>query len=286
MMVRVLSPCLLGFGLLGLFFGLLTQAKNVLIVIDDASPDPLTGQHIQYTPAEAWKAVKGGNCDDCVTHLNASNAYQGTWHEGVSTSNATNPHVLPKASFSFVGTSVSVYCFVEAATPEADWVLSYSLLFSIDNEIVDNFTLTSDLTTKGPASYIADPFISKPLPMGNHTVEVMSEPLPQHALNSNQSQPVQNRTVIILDYIEYIVDVDQLPASITVPAGLPTVPSDSPLSPVSANTTSNTTVTQSSGLPAHTSTSGTRSIANSLGDISFGIVVIVSSGLLAFTLSV
>ncbi|KAI0336254.1 hypothetical protein GY45DRAFT_593276 [Cubamyces sp. BRFM 1775] len=279
MMVRASSLCLLGFGLLGLFSGSPIQAKDVLIVVDDASPDPLTGQQIQYTPAEAWRAVKDGNCDDCVAHLNVSQAYQGTWHEGVSTTNATSPHGLPKASFSFVGTSVSVYCFVESSAPEADWDLSFSLLFSIDNEIVDNFTLTTDLSSKTPASFIADPFISKPLPMGNHTVEVMSEPLSQRASSSNQSQPVQNRTVIVLDYIEYIVDVDQLPTSITVPAGLPTIPSDSPLAPVGTNTTTN--ATQSSAPPARTSTtSGTGSVASSLGDISsLAVAVIVSSGL-------
>ncbi|KAH9891101.1 hypothetical protein C8Q73DRAFT_702887 [Cubamyces lactineus] len=283
MLVRILSSCLLGFGLLGLFSTSPIQAKGVLIVVDDASSDPLTGQQIQYTPAEAWTAVKGSDCDGCVAQLlNASDAYQGTWHEGVSTTNATSSQVLPKASFSFEGTSVSVYCFVATLASEADLSLSFSLLFSIDNEIVDNFTLTPAVGPIGPAGFTADPFISKTLPMGNHTVEVMSEPLPQHSSHSNLSMPVQNRTAIVLDYIEYIVDVEQLPASITVPAGLPTTPSDSPLLPVGTNTTTN--ATQSSIPPARTSTSGTRSIAGRFADVSLGTAAIAGSGLAIFVL--
>ena len=79
----------------------LAQAKNVTVVVDDAAADPLTGQRIQYFPADTWKAGKNDDCDGCTAHPNASVAYQSTWHEvedGPGGANQT------KAVFSFEGT--------------------------------------------------------------------------------------------------------------------------------------------------------------------------------------
>ena len=101
--MRALSLLLLT---LGIFSDLVQAKTNVTtVLVDDASPDPVTGQRIQYIPADAWKAAQDNECDDCVVHANVPFAYKGTWHEGVT--NTTPTFVVPKAIFSFEGASAT-----------------------------------------------------------------------------------------------------------------------------------------------------------------------------------
>ncbi|KAI0336255.1 hypothetical protein GY45DRAFT_1403449 [Cubamyces sp. BRFM 1775] len=226
----LLAVASLGFGPLSSFLGPsfpFAHAKVITIAVDDASPDPLTGQQIQYTPASAWKA--------------------GTWHEGVTDSSTS---VMPKASFSFEGTSFTVHCLVEDIAPMADWDLAWYLLFSVDNLTAGAYGLTQIPTKGGQGHYSnVQVYSSVPMPMGNHTVEITGAPLPQSAIiNGSVTKPMQNKTVVILDYIEYTVDTDKLPASITVPSSLPPLPSFTLPTAIDSTQTS-------TGTPTHTSTS-------------------------------
>ena len=85
-----------------LLFSHVGLASNVTSFVDDTSMDPITGHHIQYSPANAWRAVSNGNCTDCAARPDALIAYEQTWHE--SDLSVSSQGVTPKATFSFFGT--------------------------------------------------------------------------------------------------------------------------------------------------------------------------------------
>ncbi|KAI0336257.1 hypothetical protein GY45DRAFT_1316378 [Cubamyces sp. BRFM 1775] len=180
--------------LLSFSFVPFTQAKNVTIVVDDAAADPLTGRRIQYLPANAWKAGKNDNCDNCTAHLNASVVYQSTWHEAEDAPGAANE---TRAVFSFEGTSVSVHCLIASVIPQSDEDLSYDLVFSLDGKA--NAGFTTGKAPQGAARYNnVAVFESEPLQMGNHTLEIW----PAAAIDPSGDYS-HNRSTILLDYIEY-----------------------------------------------------------------------------------
>ncbi|KAH9891103.1 hypothetical protein C8Q73DRAFT_702900 [Cubamyces lactineus] len=180
--------------LLSLSSAPLAEAKNLTIVVDDAASDPLTGQRIQYLPANAWKAGKNDSCDGCTAHPNASVAYQSTWHEVEDGPGASND---TRAVFSFEGTSVSVHCLIEGYVPQGDEDLSYDLIFSLDGKATASFVAGKIPQDTAQYRNVAV-FESEPLQMGNHTLEIR----PAAAIDVS-GEYSRNRSVVILDYIEY-----------------------------------------------------------------------------------
>lgn len=92
-----------------------SSARQFNITIDDQQGDPSNGNHISYTPSDAWNV--GQTCTACTAKVTPqSDAYLGTWMDATfnPTGNATNnaPGQIPQASVSFTGKVVSVYRFV------------------------------------------------------------------------------------------------------------------------------------------------------------------------------
>lgn len=86
----------------------ITHALAVLVnvTIDDQFGDPSTGQHIAYSPEDAWQV--GQTCQACTAKPTpAEDAYLGTWSDASfnPSGNATNdvPGQVIKASVSFTG---------------------------------------------------------------------------------------------------------------------------------------------------------------------------------------
>ncbi|KAH9891102.1 hypothetical protein C8Q73DRAFT_110218 [Cubamyces lactineus] len=256
--MRALSLVLLTLGTLSS----LVQAKNniTIVLVDDASPDSVTGQRIQYVPADAWTAATNNKCDDCVVHADVPFAYKGTWHEGVT--NTTPTFAVPKAIFSFEGTSVTVGCLVETNTTQADISASRSwdLLITIDNKTTGSFLPNQSIGTTASLDNVMV-YTSSQLPMGNHTVEIFGAA----AVNdSDTSKPLVKQSVVVLDYIQYTIDTDKLPANFNTSA-LPT--------PIGANTTSTST-------PAQTSTSNALPVASGRGLSTIASAVLLCAALL------
>ncbi|KAI0336256.1 hypothetical protein GY45DRAFT_593292 [Cubamyces sp. BRFM 1775] len=233
---------------LGIFSRLVQAENNVTIVlVDDASPDQLTGQRIQYIPEDAWKAAANNECEDCVVHGSVPFAYKGTWHEGVT--NTTPTFVVPKAIFSFIGTSVTVGCLIETNATQADVSASRSwdLLISVDNKTAGSFLLNQSIGATASLDNVMV-YTSSILPMGNHTVEIFGA-VPVN--DSDTSKPLLKQSVVILDYIQYTIDTDKLPANFNA-SSLPTPPG--------ANTTQTST-----SAPAQTSTSNALPCSRGIG---------------------
>ena len=82
-------------------------AKQFNITIDDQEGDPTNGNHIIYTPAEAWNI--GQNCSACTAKPSPqSDAYLGTWMDATFNPNGTVTNDVPgqiiQARVSFTGT--------------------------------------------------------------------------------------------------------------------------------------------------------------------------------------
>ncbi len=65
---------------LSLFFSS-ALATLVNVTVDDQNGDPTTGNTISYTPADAWD-VNSLPCNSCSTQVDASKAWNETWHVG------------------------------------------------------------------------------------------------------------------------------------------------------------------------------------------------------------
>ncbi|KAI0662420.1 hypothetical protein C8Q70DRAFT_958264 [Cubamyces menziesii] len=153
-----------------LLFSHVGSASNVTSFVDDTSMDPITGHHIQYSPANAWRAVSNGNCTDCAARPDALIAYEHrTWHE--SDLSASSQGVTPKATFSFFGESVMVYCIVQYYGP--DLSAASNMRFVLDGEESSEFVMLP--TIKNKTTYVTTPvYVNTSLPSGNHTLEIIN----------------------------------------------------------------------------------------------------------------
>ncbi|KAF8995252.1 hypothetical protein BDQ17DRAFT_1250922 [Cyathus striatus] len=112
------------------------NAIVVNVTVDDASPDPLTGQSITYNPENFWNY--GPTCSICGAHVDEQEMYHGTWHDGTyypsgprSTEGSLN------ATFIFNGTAIYIYCAISLSIQP---LVGYSnMTFFIDNEAVGHF---------------------------------------------------------------------------------------------------------------------------------------------------
>lgn len=84
------------------------------ITIDDEYGDPLTGQQISYSPADAWQ--QGNDCTACTAKPTpASDAWNGTWHDASFNPSGTGTNGAPgqiiTASVQFEGELDHLYGF-------------------------------------------------------------------------------------------------------------------------------------------------------------------------------
>jgi hypothetical protein len=81
-------------------------ASLVNVTIDDKFGDPQTGTQIVYLPPGTWN--NGTNsCSGCITHLDPSQLYNGTWHDSTfdpqPSNNDSKSSQIQTASVTFNG---------------------------------------------------------------------------------------------------------------------------------------------------------------------------------------
>ncbi|KAF8982882.1 hypothetical protein BDQ17DRAFT_1437681 [Cyathus striatus] len=57
----------------------ITKAAIINITVDDAYPDSLTGQFVNYLPRDLWN--NGLTCRTCSANIDAEKMHDETWHE-------------------------------------------------------------------------------------------------------------------------------------------------------------------------------------------------------------
>ncbi|KDQ64448.1 hypothetical protein JAAARDRAFT_28078 [Jaapia argillacea MUCL 33604] len=147
--------------------------------IDDQFGDQVTALVPVYSPATAWK--QGANCTDCLVNPLVSQAFKGTWHQGLHTAGDVESTVV---TVSFRGTAVYAYC-VLANT------ISYSntptnLNFRLNNTIVGTFVHTPDASTT--FIYNVPVYVNTSIPNGLHTFEI---------------EATGNTSLVMFDYLTY-----------------------------------------------------------------------------------
>ncbi|EJD01916.1 uncharacterized protein FOMMEDRAFT_147086 [Fomitiporia mediterranea MF3/22] len=121
---------------------LLPSAAARNITVDDTYGDEVTGAKPVYSPADVWNP--GPGCSTCAIKPDATQAYNGTWHDSTRPPNA--PAYTIEIGFS--GYAVSAY-FILANNMPAPIVTTTTMSFSIDGNNVGSFDhepgATSDL---------------------------------------------------------------------------------------------------------------------------------------------
>ncbi|KAH9922999.1 hypothetical protein B0H21DRAFT_701362 [Amylocystis lapponica] len=137
------------------------------VTVDDTYGDPLTGEMFVYAPTAEWSI--GQDCSSCTAHVDANDAYNGTWHDN-SAFEATNNHPS-NASISFNGTAVYVYCIL-ASDGNSNRLWSSELAFLIDGKQVGTYSWTST----GPAAFQYDVpvYTNNTLTSGLHTFTLIN----------------------------------------------------------------------------------------------------------------
>ncbi|TFK30720.1 hypothetical protein FA15DRAFT_662752 [Coprinopsis marcescibilis] len=159
--------------------------------IDDSFPDQLTGEIVQYSPAEAWN--NGRNCDRCSARPSQSLLHRETWHDGTfNRNNGSNafPNQPLFASVRFKGEAVYVYCVIPRT---ADFPAGHSdMTFFIDNQRVGVFVRNPP----GTPGFDYDVLVyqNTSIPPGPHELIIQ---------NGNRNGP---KSILMLDRIVYSYD--------------------------------------------------------------------------------
>ncbi|TFY62416.1 hypothetical protein EVJ58_g3876 [Rhodofomes roseus] len=103
--------------------------------IDDTYGDSVTRAVPAYSSADCWD--QGPNCTECFLQPDPTKIRNGTWHDTSSNTchgaNANDPYEAGhNVTFSFIGTSLTVYCIMVSQGPTT-WPTNVS--FSLDGEI-------------------------------------------------------------------------------------------------------------------------------------------------------
>ncbi|KAI0346982.1 hypothetical protein BDW22DRAFT_1425073 [Trametopsis cervina] len=148
----------------------------VNVTIDDQIGDEVTGAQITYTPAKTWN--QGNGCSVCMAKVDASQAFNGTWHDA-SRFPGDAPLVL---SFNFTGTAVYLFNILQNATLT-------DVNVTIDGQFTSRFTDSPHLPDSDTFAYNVPVFSADTLPFGEHTVAMSA------------SGPVW--TLVLFDYAIY-----------------------------------------------------------------------------------
>ncbi|EMD41610.1 hypothetical protein CERSUDRAFT_120627 [Gelatoporia subvermispora B] len=195
------------------------------VTIDDTRGDELTGRQFLYLPSTAWTA--GQNCTSCAAQLEPSLAFDGSWHDSTT---PADPFTVTTAIVTFQGSAVYVYCI----TTNDLQLGNVDLTFYIDGEVVGRFLDTSQSPADELFNYNTLVYSNTSLSLDNHTF-----------IMTNGQNTLQ-KSIVLLDFLQYTTDPD-----IASPSSLPPTPLRSPLpfSPISLNTAlSQATVSSSASL--------------------------------------
>ncbi|KAH9842351.1 uncharacterized protein C8Q71DRAFT_719940 [Rhodofomes roseus] len=123
--------------------------------IDDTYGDPEMGIIPSYSIANCWN--NESSCPGCVLHPDASQAYDGTWHE--TTSNECNGQDNNAAghsvAFNFIGTTLTIFAITVSQGPQS-WQTNLS--FNLDGETSYSTLFQSSLGETYEFSYAVPVF--------------------------------------------------------------------------------------------------------------------------------
>ncbi|PAV23423.1 hypothetical protein PNOK_0049100 [Pyrrhoderma noxium] len=167
-------------------------AALVNVTIDDQFGDPSTGQHIAYSPEDAWQV--GQTCQACTAKPTpAEDAYLGTWSDASfnPSGNATNdvPGQVIKASVSFTGVAVYVNVILTGSETSPDGNSDFTFL--VDNATAGAFEKSPD----GDKTYHFNQTIFSMSGLSNTS----------HTLSIEVGHS-GNKSLVLLDSIIYTVD--------------------------------------------------------------------------------
>ncbi|KAJ7151492.1 hypothetical protein C8R46DRAFT_1122167 [Mycena filopes] len=143
------------------FFFHSTRASLLNVTIDDTTGDSLTGAHVTYTPADAWKIAR--NCPQCP---DVKDLFSGTAHTSTfSVDDPTHPNVPLTASVSFNGSAIYVFCALSRSSTSPAG--NSDMTFYMDGVEVGAFVLPA-LGSAG-FDYSVPVYVNSALPPGQHT---------------------------------------------------------------------------------------------------------------------
>ncbi|TCD59919.1 hypothetical protein EIP91_011189 [Steccherinum ochraceum] len=179
------------------------EGKNV--TIDDQYGDEATGAQVTYAPAELW--TQGNGCGGCSAKPDASQAYHGTWHDGLFAPSQNKQPLT--VTFTFTGTAVYLFNILPQQKPTSAEV-------SLDGRVVKQISITEDVSSQ--FVYNVPMFAMDGIANGQHTVTLTT--------TGNQD------SLMLFDYAVYTTE-DSPPSSpppSSPPPSSPSPPSD-PSSP-------------------------------------------------------
>jgi len=217
----------------------LVSASSMNITIDDQYGDPVTGQKFSYSNEWAF----GPECSTCTAKPDASQAWNGTWHDSsflhASESSPTN------ATVSFNGTAFYVYCIIYQTSIDPD--AQSNMRFMLDGEDAGTFILPESTSSSANYLYHHLVFSKDELAAEEHTFTLV-----------NGQQGSKTDAMTLLDYLVYTTDVSdsdpQTPLEPTTSSASATSVPISETSIASSQTTSGTTddAKTSDGMSNHT----------------------------------
>ncbi|KAJ2987130.1 hypothetical protein NUW54_g9520 [Trametes sanguinea] len=194
------------------------------ITVDDSN------SAISYSPADQWS--QGISCSDCTIHPDASEAFDGTWHDTTYNPLQSSPMTI---TFSFTGTAIQVFNILPPVVPSAPTTHT-DLTFILDDLVV--------------SSYQADPASGADF---QYNVKVFSQ---DNLVNKAHTLVIQTtsgiESVVLFDHLVYTVPDPQAVAP--SPPPITNITPDPPVN-VTTPTTSIKVVTVSSSRGSSSSTS-------------------------------
>ncbi|OSD00906.1 hypothetical protein PYCCODRAFT_649257 [Trametes coccinea BRFM310] len=185
--------------------------------IDDEKGDSVTGVVPSYSPVGSWS--QGSTCSGCFIHLDASQTFQGTWHDTTHTPGDPEPRVI---TAQFTGTAVYVYNVL--ANTVLYTTTFTSITFTLDGENVGQFVHVPTESTD--FQYDVPVFASDNLPNGDHTIVI-------------EANGATNSSLVLFDYIVYTFEDDPITTSSNPVTSSSTTTHANP--PATANTDSTAT---------------------------------------------
>ncbi|OSD00907.1 hypothetical protein PYCCODRAFT_649823 [Trametes coccinea BRFM310] len=217
------------------FHGIVIIAAAILRVhsldirIDDSNAT------ISYSPADQWS--QGFTCSGCTIHSDASQAFEGTWHDTTYIPQRSDPMTI---TFSFIGTAIQVFNILPPVVSAAPTTHT-DLIFILDSEVVNSFK--ADPASGADFRYNVQVFRQDDLENIEHTLTIQT------------TSGIES--VVLFDYLIYTVP-DPPPVK---PGPIP--PPTSSVTPITTTTTTTTTSSSSLGTLSSSTTPASLSLSQS-----------------------
>ncbi|TDL24135.1 hypothetical protein BD410DRAFT_109396 [Rickenella mellea] len=229
--------------------------------IDDVFGDDNSGALPTYSPGTAWH--RGDQCTACLVKPDASQAFNGTWHDATHNVADTQPVFM---DISYNGSAIYVYGILANHIPST--TTATNLTFTLDGAVVGTFVHVPDNSSN--FVYNVPFYANSSVPLGEHTLHIESNAVTQSAL-------------VLFDYAVYTIDDDTTSTSSSATSSPSTTSTTPTVSSTSKPTGSSTSTPTISPTPSHTPSplpSKSNNAAIAIG-ATFGTIVLLAL-LLAF----